>query len=114
MRAGRREPRACAEHIWVDSIQHLTKEKKEGNDSSLMALNRLTTEEVAKVYCCNEHRVTWLRKQGLLPGVKFGKHYLYLEDDVDRLMRASTRHTVAELASMSPDALRNALEAHDD
>ena len=79
-----------------------------------MTLNTLTTEEVAKAYCCNVHRVTWLRKQGLLPGMKYGKHYLYLEEDVNRLMRATRRHTVKELASMSPDALRNALEAHDD
>ena len=82
-----------------------------------MTLNTLTTEEVAKAYCCNVHRVTrvtWLRKQGLLPGMKYGKHYLYLEEDVNRLMRATRRHTVKELASMSPDARRKALEAHDE
>ncbi len=42
----------------------------------------LTTEDLAKSLHCDKRKVGWFRKYGLINGIRTGKSYVYLADDV--------------------------------
>lgn len=77
-----------------------------------MAVTLLKQEEVAEILCCNTHQVTKIRNDGLLPGLRFGRRYLYLQEDVDRLIKISRDYSISTLTEMNPDSLKKLMNSY--
>lgn len=58
---------------------------------------------VSEALHCSTHKVSWLRENKLLPGVRFGKHYLYDTDDIQTLINVAKVIPVNVLAGMSDE-----------
>jgi hypothetical protein len=44
----------------------------------------LTTEGLAKSLHCDKRKVGWFRKYGLIEGIKTGKGYVFMEDEIQK------------------------------
>lgn len=44
----------------------------------------ITTEDLAKSLHCDKRKVGWFRKYGLIEGIKTGKGYVFMEDEIQK------------------------------
>ena len=61
----------------------------------------LTQQEVAAILHCEAHKVTALRRTGLLKGAKFGKRWVYREKDVMDFVEKSIGIDYSDLSKLS-------------
>lgn len=54
----------------------------------------LYAKDVAAILKCSVAKVNSLRKDGILPAVKFGRSYLYDSDDIDSLKKRAKEHNL--------------------
>ena len=64
---------------------------------------RLTAEQVSKRLLCSVRQVGEYRKAGILPGTRFGKHWLYFEEDVENLISKNKGRDVCDYRNMDPE-----------
>ncbi|MCH4013548.1 MAG: helix-turn-helix domain-containing protein [Solobacterium sp.] len=67
-------------------------------------------QEVADMLHVSTHYVTRLRRIGLLNGRRFGRGWLYTHDDIWDFLQISAGHDLYEIANMTDDAARRAVE----
>lgn len=64
----------------------------------------LSSDEVAKMLNCSKRRVSEMRMNGLLPGVRFGKPWQYYEADVEAFILKNKGRDVTEARNMPKEA----------
>jgi len=64
---------------------------------------RLTAEQVSQRLMCSVRQVGEYRKAGILPGTRFGKHWLYFEEDVENLISKNKGRDVSDYRKMDPE-----------
>lgn len=67
----------------------------------------MTQEEVGEYLHCSTHHVTHMRQAGLIKGMKFGKRWLYVKDDIMEFVMESIGKDYSNFRDMSPDGLKN-------
>lgn len=73
-----------------------------------------TTKEISSLLKMNPHKIGWLRKYGLLKGIKAGKGYIFSEEEIKRFLEEfqgsdlSSEHAIqltAEMHKKAPESL---------
>ena len=65
----------------------------------------LTQQEVASILHCEVHKVTALRRTGFLKGSRFGKRWVYREEDVTDFIDKSVGVDYSDLSKLSNKGL---------
>ena len=65
---------------------------------------RLTAEEVAARLMCSVRQVGEYRKADILPGTRFGKTWMYFEEDVEALIVKNKGRDVCNYRKMDSDS----------
>lgn len=64
----------------------------------------LTQREVANYLHCNEHHITTMRKHGLIIGTRYGKRWMYLEEDIKDFIHKTYGKDFNNFKDLTPDA----------
>ena len=64
----------------------------------------MTQREVAEYLHCSEHHITALRKHGLLTGTRYGKRWLYLEDEINAFVLKTIGKDFNNFRDMTPES----------
>ena len=68
------------------------------------SLNLLTQEETAAMLHCSTHNVMRLRKRGILIGTRFGKRWVYREEDILAFIKSNIGKDLTNFRNMTPEA----------
>lgn len=66
----------------------------------------LTTKEVANALGCSTHHVLHLRQHGVITGTRFGKRWMYSEEDINRFISRNNGKDFSNILSMSPTYIK--------
>ena len=64
----------------------------------------MTQKEVAEYLHCSEHHITAMRQHGLLTGTRYGKRWMYLEDDICNLVIKTVGKDFNNFRDMTPES----------
>lgn len=66
----------------------------------------MTQEEVGAYLHCSTHHVTHMRQAGLIKGMKFGKRWLYVKNDIIKFVVKSIGKDYSNFRELSSNGLK--------